>query len=80
MKVWTETDLHGNTAHHLAAETSNLAVLEVSHVQNILSVLSYHVHEKTLIIIFFRHLCQPIRVAWRLKTQMVLHLYTQVQR
>ncbi len=30
MKVWIETDPHGNTAHHLAAETSNLAVLEVS--------------------------------------------------
>ena len=29
MKVWTETDPQGNTAHHLAAETSNLAVLEV---------------------------------------------------
>ena len=28
-KVWTETDPHGNTAHHLAAETSNMAVLEV---------------------------------------------------
>ena len=30
MKVWIETDPQGNTAHHLAAEASNLAVLEVS--------------------------------------------------
>ena len=29
MKVWIETDPHGNTAHHLAAETSNIEVLEV---------------------------------------------------
>lgn len=33
MKVWAETDPHGNTAHHLAAETSNLAVLEVRYLK-----------------------------------------------
>ena len=32
MKVWIETDPQGNTAHHLAAETSNLAVLQVSQI------------------------------------------------